>query len=351
MEKANPNLTTRKLHPENLESPIHFLRGFSTPANYFYRRNHFSYPELSQSSLWIQIGGLVSSPAFLHFNDLLAMPAKSLLVPLECAGNKRAHFSPKVPGEQWEEGAISQGKWTGVPLRYILERAGVLQNGKEVVFEGADFGKKEDIDEVISFKRSLPLEKAMHPDTLIAYQYNDQPLSLKHGYPYRLIVPGWYAMASIKWLRKIKVISNTFEGPFQTNDYVYYPRKRDDIGKRPVTILNVNSTIQQPLDYSILDTGTYKIEGIAWTGEENITSIQLSFDNGETWVKANADQSGNHPYSWVNWSYDWKADKKGEYTIQSKATDSAGRTQPLKAYWNRKGYGYNAVSKIHVKIE
>jgi DMSO/TMAO reductase YedYZ molybdopterin-dependent catalytic subunit len=348
-KKIKPYLITKKLHPENQESPIHFLRSWATPSKYFYRRNHFPYPDLSQTSLWLQLGGQVSNPTFIHYNELLAMPAKSLIVPLECAGNKRSRFTPKVYGEQWEEGAISQGKWTGIPLRDVLKKAGVLQAAKEVVFEGADFGKKEDIDEIIPFKRSLPLEKAMHPDTLIAYQYNDQFLSYKHGYPLRLIVPNWYAMASVKWLRKIEVISGSFEGPFQTNDYVYYPRKKDDIGKKPVTLLNVNSTIQQPLDYSILDTGTHKIEGIAWSGDGKITDVQLSFDKGETWVKAQVSESRH--YSWVNWTYEWKADREGEYIIYSKATDSVGRSQPIKAFWNRKGYGYNAISKIHVKIE
>ena len=184
-----PFLTTKSLHPENQESPIHFLHKWQTPVKYFYRRNHFSYPLLTQHHFWIQISGQVHQPRFFHYNEILSMPSKSLVVPLECAGNQRANFNPKVYGEQWEEGAISQGKWTGVPLKDILEKAGLSQNAQEIVFEGADFGKKPGIHENIPFERSLPLEKALHPDTIIAFQYNDRPLTYKHGYPFRLIVP------------------------------------------------------------------------------------------------------------------------------------------------------------------
>ena len=162
---------------------------------------------------------------------------------------KEPNFNPKVYGEQWEDGAISQGKWTGVPLKDLFEKAGSLPIVQEIVFEGADFGKKPGIQKNIPYVRSLPLEKALHPDTIIAYQYNDKPLSFRHGYPLRLIVPNWYAMASVKWLSKIEVIDHSFKGPFQTDDYVYYPHKDNDKEKFPVTILHVNSIFNNPLTY------------------------------------------------------------------------------------------------------
>jgi DMSO/TMAO reductase YedYZ molybdopterin-dependent catalytic subunit len=346
-----PYLITKNLNPENQESPIHFLTKWQTPTKYFYRRNHFSYPFLTQSNYWLQITGHVKQPSFFHYLELLSMPSKSLLVPIECAGNKRANFIPNVHGEQWQEGAISQGKWTGVPLRYLLEKVRISKSTQEIVFEGADFGKRSDMQGIVHFERSLPLDKALHPDTIIAYQYNDKPLSFKHGYPLRLIVPNWYGMASVKWLRKIKIIEHNFQGPFQTVDYVYYPNKNDDENKMPVTIINVNSTIQQPLNFSILNTGIHKIKGIAWTGQGNITEVQLSFDKGETWKKAKLENLLHESYTWSNWSYNWKVDRKGEYSIYSRAMDSNGRIQPLTAFWNRKGYGYNAISKIDLKVE
>lgn len=348
--KNKPFLTTRKLQPENQESPIHFLSSWLTPAKYFYRRNHFSYPSLTDRHLWLQICGNVPQPRFFHLNDILSMPAKSLILPVECAGNKRAYFDPKVYGEQWEDGAVSQGKWTGVPLSHLLELTGFSNQTKEVVFQGADFGRKPDKEDLIPFKRSLPLEKALQPDTLIAYLYNDKPLDYKHGYPFRLIVPNWYGMASVKWLHKIELINDSFNGPFQTEDYVYYPHKHNDHESFPVTTLQVNSTIQQPLPFSILNTGVHEIKGIAWTGKGEITGVEISLDNGDTWRKAVLERL-NEPYAWTKWSFLWNAEKKGEYSIYVRAKDSQGRIQPMNAFWNRKGYGYNAVSKVNVKIE
>lgn len=349
--KNTPFLTTLSLKPENQESPIHFLHEWQTPSHFFYRRNHFSYPFLTQHHFWIQISGVVYKPRSFHYNEILSMPSKSLIVPLECAGNKRANFNPRVFGEQWEVGAISQGKWTGVPLKDILEKVGLLQHAQETVFEGADFGKKTGVDEIIPFVRSLPLEKALHPDTIIAFQYNDKPLSYKQGYPFRLIVPNWYAMASVKWLSKIKVMDHAYKGPFQTYDYVYYPHKDHDQNKFPVTIMNVNSIIQQPIHLSILNTGVHEIKGMAWTGNGSITEVQLSFDKGKTWKYTTLHSLPNQDYAWSKWTYMWKVEEKGEYTIYSRAKDSSGRIQPLTPFWNRKGYGYNAVSKIAVKVE
>lgn len=350
-KKISPYLFTKKLDPENQESPIYFLDYWNTPSKYFYRRNHFPFPSLTYDNFWLSIYGSITQPRLFHYNEIITMPSKSLVVPLECAGNKRSNFNPKVYGEQWEDGAISQGKWTGVSLTYLLNSVGLSKNNQEVVFEGADFGKRTDMQGSFPFKRSLPLEKALHPDTIIAYQYNDKPLSYKHGYPFRLIVPNWYAMASVKWLQKIKIMDQPFKGPFQSDDYVYYPNKNDDKDKKPVTMMNVNSTIQQPLNLSILDTGTHEIRGLAWTGQGQIAEVQLSFDQGETWKDVSIQTLPNEPYSWSRWSYNWDVNNKGEYTIYSRARDSTGRIQPLTAFWNRKGYGYNAVSKITVKVE
>jgi len=345
-----PFLTTRSLQPENQESPIHFLSSWLTPDKYFYRRNHFSYPVLTSKHLWLQISGNISQPRFFHLYEMISLPVKSLILPLECAGNKRAHFHPKVYGEQWEDGAISQGKWTGVPLFYLLEQTGFSKNTKEIVFEGADFGRKPNKDNMIPYRRSLPLEKALHPDTIIAYQYNNKSLDYKHGYPFRLIVPNWYGMASVKWLNKIEIIDHSFEGPFQTEDYVYYPHKNNDQESYPVTTLHVNSIIQQPLPFTVLNTGIHKIKGIAWTGKGVVTEIEVSLNNGDTWKQAVLERS-NDPYAWTKWFLLWHAEKKGEYSIYVRAKDSHGRVQPLQPFWNRMGYGYNAVSKVNVKIE
>lgn len=346
-----PYLVTRKLDPENQESPVHFLTEALTPEPYFFRRNHFPYPGLSRQSFVLTVQGDVLRPLTFHYQDLLRMPSKEITMVLECSGNKRGHFQPGVYGEQWEDGAISQGVWKGVPLHYLLEWTGLLASAMEVVFEGSDSGKRTDLEGEFVYARSLPLEKALHPDTLIAYELNGKPIPYKHGYPFRLIVPQWYAMASVKWLRTITVTRTPFTGPFQTVDYMYYPEKDSDAGKTPVTAIHVNSTIQQPFDWNILDTGMHRIYGIAWIGTGAVVKVEVSVDGGSQWTEASLHPLKGHPYGWTFWSLDWHAPQKGEYLLMSRATDSFGSMQPMEAQWNRKGYGYNAVHVVHVKVE
>lgn len=348
---ARPYLLTRKLYPENQETPIHFLRLPEIPKQTFYMRNHFPYPEFTQSSFSIKIGGEVSTPMTFSYDDLAKMPSKSLVLPIECSGNKRSYFRPKVYGEQWKDGAMSQGEWTGVSLSHVLSLTGIKSTALEVLFEGYDKGKKTGYNKIVNFKRSLPVPKAIHPDTIIAYEYNGEPIPYKHGYPLRLIVPQWYGMASVKWLKSISVIPYKFEGPFQADDYVYYPVGEKESNIRPVTTINVSSLIQQPLDYQILDEGVNNINGIAWTGQGKIVKVEISFDEGRTWAEVNLYNQNQHPYSWTFWSYTWRTDKKGEYKIMSRAYDSNGRVQPIESEWNKKGYGYNAIYTINVKIE
>lgn len=341
-----PYLITKSLTPENQETPIQFITGDIVNNSLFYRRNHFPYPSFLSSFYLLPIDGRVHSSKVFTLQEILALPSKTNKVVLECAGNKREHFEPKVFGEQWGKGAISQGIWKGVSLGTLLQQTGYLDSAKEIVFEGYDFGERPDTNQIHYFSRSLPLEKALHPDTIIAYEYNHQPISFKHGYPLRLIVPEWYAMASVKWLKKITVIDHEFRGPFQAIDYVYYLNNENI----PVTTIHVNSTIQNPVDRQVVNTGFHQLTGIAWTGTGRITSVEVSLDGGVTWALAKLDPSHDH-YGWVKWGYNWYANNKGEYTILSKATDSEDHVQPKDAKWNPKGYGYNAIDVIHLKVE
>lgn len=343
-----PNLITKSLYPENKETPIHFLRKWVIPEKYFYRRNHFPYPLIPQDAFYLTINGHVRNPLKFHYDDILAMPSKKLLVTLECSGNRRSKFKPKVYGEQWEDGAVSQGWWKGVPLSYLLNIVEPLPSAIEVVFEGYDFGKKPDIDGIHPFARSLPINEIFNQDVLLAYEYNDAPIPYHHGFPFRLVVPNWYAMASVKWLNRITVIDRKFMGPFQTVDYVYYPKKDSNEGF-PVTKINVVSTIQKPLNYSIIEFKEHMIEGLAWSGTGKIIKVEVSLDNGLSWHDADLHQNTER-YSWTMWTYKWKPNNEGEYTILSRATDSSNNTQPEEPMWNKKGYGYNGVSKIHVKL-
>ncbi|TWD98727.1 molybdenum-dependent oxidoreductase-like protein [Neobacillus bataviensis] len=347
---VKPYLITKSLNPENQETPIQFINNNIVDGNLFYRRNHFSYPHFTSSFYFLPIHGFVHTPRTFSLQEIYSLPSRTIKVVLECSGDKRDFFEPKAFGEQWEKGAISQGIWKGVSLRTLLQYTGVIDAAKELVFEGYDYGERPDSDQMVNFSRSLPIEKALEPDTIIAYEYNNQPIPFKHGFPLRLIVPGWYAMASVKWIKSITVIDKEFKGPYQTVDYVYYPNKEDDSGKFPVTTINVNSTIQYPLNRQLLTTGLYHIKGIAWTGKGSIDKVEISLDDGHTWETCQL-TSTSEKYSWVSWNYQWEVLKKGEYTIKSKATDSHANVQPSKPFWNRKGYGYNAVDHIKVKVE
>ncbi|WP_070121279.1 sulfite oxidase [Bacillus marinisedimentorum] len=351
MKKIRPYLTTRSLHPENQEAPIHFLHSDHIPGKLFYRRNHFAYPENVSPAGHLLISGLVRQPYLFRYQDFHSMHSKTITAVLECAGNKRANFKPAVFGEQWEDGAIGEGRWTGVPLHHLFSMTGLSSSAKEVVFEGWDKGERTDMDGTVPFARSLPVEKALHPDTILAYEYNGRPLSFKHGFPLRLIVPQWYAMSSVKWVKRITVIDHKFQGPFQSIDYNYYPHPDSDWDKFPVTTTHVNSIIQKPLDYEILNTGIHEIKGIAWSGEGEITAVDISLDGGQTWNQAGLSKPANEQYAWTKWSIDWEVREPGEYEIRARASDSAGRTQPAEAFWNRKGYGYNAIQAVHVKVE
>lgn len=346
-----PYLITRSLYPENQETPIEFLQEWQTEESLFYRRNHFGYPRLSESSYFLPVLGHVQQHKMFSYQDLIRMPSKTITVSLECAGNQRSLFSPQVYGEQWEKGAVSQGTWKGVPLAYLLTQTGLHSSTKEVVFEGYDFGKRKDMDGTFFYGRSLPLSKALHPDTIIAYELNGKPIPYIHGYPYRLIVPQWYAMASVKWLKRIMVIDHEYQGPFQKIDYQYYSDPQRDTGKIPVTVTNVNSIIQQPLPLQLLDEGIHEIKGLAWTGWGSIQQVEISVDGGRSWDAAKLVYSSAQPYAWTLWSYTWEVHKKGEYVIQSRAKDTQGRIQPVQPFWNRKGYGYNAIAEVKVKVE
>lgn len=349
--RVKPYLTTRGLQPENQETPIEFVGNEMMDQRLFYRRNHFSYPQFPFSSYWLQVNGTVNTPRLLSMHDILRLPSKTVKTVLECSGNKRSFFKPKVFGEQWGKGAISQAYWTGVPLWALLELAGIREAAQEVIVEGYDYGTRTDLDQIHAYARSLPLERAIHPDTIVAYQFNGEPIPFKHGYPLRLIVPEWYAMASVKWIKQITVHDSAFTGPFQTVDYVYYPHKDDDEDAKPVREMNVNSTIQHPQDMDQLNTGMQTIKGIAWTGKGSITKVEVSVDSGITWEAADLRSLDADGYSWTPWTFEWSVSVPGEYEIMSRATDSDNRQQPSVPFWNRKGYGYNAIDKIKVKIE
>ena len=335
----------------DLETPVELLNSWITPVPHFFVRNHMHEPgELSAETWRLNIGGEVEKPITLALADLHKLPSHSLVNTLECAGNGRSLHRPQVPGVQWGKGAVSTAKFTGPRLGDVLQRTGVKASGKHVMFRGLD----EVPGKVPPFIRSIPLEKAMDSDTLIATHMNGAPLTKHHGFPARALVPGWIGAASCKWLTEIKILDSEFVGNFMSPGYRFpnQPVKPGDSVKpedtHVLTGLNVKSVISGPLDGSSFKSGKLTVSGAAWAGEAEVVKVEVSNDGGSTWNPAALGHEQSR-YAWRLWSYTWNA-KPGDYVIQSRASDNQGRVQPTEAVWNPSGYLYNAVDEVKVHV-
>jgi sulfite oxidase len=336
----------------DLEMPAEFATTFLTPVPHFFVRNHMHEPSTIDADTWkLNISGLVDKPLTLSLADLRKIESHTVVNTLECAGNGRSFQVPHVPGVQWGVGAVGTAKFSGPRLADVLHRAGVQANGKHVMFHGLD----EVPGKVPPFIRSIPLEKAIDEDTLIAIEMNGAPLTRHHGFPARTLVPGWVGAASCKWLQEIKVLDKEFEGNFMNPGYRFpnTPGKPGDPVKpedmHPLTALTVKSLIATPSDNSHPKSRSLHVQGTAWAGEADIVKVELSTDGGTTWQPAELGKD-HVKYAWRLWNWKWKAPKAGEYTILSRATDSLGRTQPQTAVWNPSGYLYNAYGQVTIHV-
>ena len=336
----------------DLETPVEYFNTWLTPVPHFFVRNHMHEPiELDAQEWRLSIGGEVDKPITLNLADLTRLETHSVVNTLECAGNGRSLHRPQVPGIQWGKGAVSTARFSGPRLRDVLQRAGVKSTGKHVMFRGLD----EVPGKVPPFIRSIPIEKALDADTLVATHMNGSPLTKHHGFPARVLVPGWIGAASCKWLTELEVLDAEFVGNFMSPGYRLpnQPIKPGDAVKpedtHPVTALCVKSVISGPSDGASLKPGRVTVHGAAWAGEADIAKVEVSSDGGASWSAARLGPERAH-YAWRMWSYDWKAGKRGDYAIQSRATDTQGRTQPAAAVWNPSGYLYNAVDQVNVHV-
>lgn len=348
-DAADAGLVIRSSDPLNAETSIPDLAGGAVmPARRFYLRDHFPIPDLDGDRYRLSVRGLVERPLDLSLADLRNLPSDCRVVTLECAGNGRSFFDPKVPGEPWALGAVSTAEWTGVPLVELLDRAGIQPGAAEIVFRGADSGRVAGADAPIRFERSLSVVRIRDLNPLLAYCMNGEPLSVPHGYPLRLIVPGWYAVASVKWLTEIVVTDRAFDGYFQTTKYWYeWVRDgRDD--REPVTLLNVRALIVTPGPGMRLPRGETAIRGVAWSGAASIAKVELSF-NGDPWQEARMIGEGR-PGSWQWWELLSSIEQAGPLVIRARATDEAGRIQPDQAEWNRLGYGNNSINAVEAHV-
>lgn len=336
----------------DIEAPVEYFNTWLTPASHFFVRNHMHEPsELDAPSWRLTVGGEVEKPMNLSLAELSKMEPHSVVNTLECAGNGRALYRPQVPGIQWGKGAVGTARFSGPRLADVLQRAGIKPSGKHVMFRGLD----EVPGKVPPFIRSIPVEKALDHDTLIATHMNGSPLPKHHGFPARAMVPGWVGSACCKWLMEIKVLEQEFAGNFMNPGYRLpnHPVKPGEAvnpdDTHPVTGLSVKSVIAGPGDGGKLKTGVVRVHGAAWAGEADVTKVEISTDGGATWKPAMLGRDQAH-YAWRLWSYDWKAAKAGEYAILSRATDSQGRVQPMEAVWNPSGYLNNAIDRVTVHV-
>ena len=326
--------------PYNAETPPAVLSRELTPTRPFFVRSHHGIPELAHEHR-VVVGGAVEVPLTLDLASLEEMPRRTVRVTLECAGNGRTGMAPLPEGEPWGLGAVGTAEWTGVPVAEVLGRVRPLPEAVELVVWGADGEGAE------HYGRGLPLAKAWHPDTLLALEMNGGRLPREHGAPVRLVVPGWYGMASVKWVTRMELWTRPFDGHWQREAYRY--DTGDGSTPRPVTRVKVRSLIVSPREGAQVAPGRVLVEGVAWSGERRVVHVEVAIDGGEQWRPA-ALLGESKPNGWVRWAFTWEGVAPGRHVLRARATDEAGESQPAVAPWNRQGHGNNAVHPVRVDV-
>lgn len=339
-------LITIEEDPYNGETPLAALKDTDTPSSLVYVRNHNAVPQIDGESWRLSVEGAVANPLELAPADLHGLEHRSVLVTMECAGNGRMSMDPRPSGTPWNLGAVSTVSFTGVSLREVLESVRPDPAAVEVMFEGADWGEVEPGREE-TYRRSIPGAVARHPDTLLAWEMGGVPLSQHHGAPLRLVVPGWYGMASVKWLTRIVVLAKPFDGYYQRERYVYLGEEGTPEGT-PVSLMRVRSVIAEPHDGAVLPAGPIEIAGTAWSGGGRIVRVEVSVDGGTTWMDSELGRPAS-AYGATPWRLTAPA-QPGAYPIMSRAIDESGARQPERPVWNELGYGNNAVQTVRVDV-
>ncbi len=344
------SLEELQLAARNHALPLEALRYPVTPVGLHYLLIHFDIPNVDPESWRLQIGGRVSRPLTLTLADVKARPARTLAVTMECAGNGRALYEPRPLSQPWLLEAVGTAEWTGTSLAPILEEAGLLPGGVEVVFTGLDRGVQGEVEH--AYERSLPLAEALREEVLLAYEINGQPLPPQHGFPLRLLVPSWYGMTHVKWLRSVTVVDEPFRGWQQ--EVAYHVKQSEDDPGTPVTRIQPRALMVPPgipdfLSRSrFLSPGRCVLEGRAWSGTPPVVRVEISVDGGESWGEAALEESAS-AFAWQRWTYAWAAEP-GEHVLCCRATDATGRTQPASPEWNYDGVCNNVIQRVRVAV-
>ncbi len=339
-----------QLAARNHALPLEALRHTITPIGLHYLLIHFDIPAVDAQTWRLRVGGCVERPLTLTLEELKARPSRTFAVTLECAGNGRALLAPRPLSQPWLTGAVGTAEWTGTPLASLLEEAGVLPGSVEVVFTGLDRGIQGGVEH--RYERSLPLAEALHEEVLLVYAINGEPLPPQHGFPLRLVAPGWYGMAQVKWLESITVVDEPFRGWQQEHGY-RLQESEDDPGT-PVTRMLPRSLMVPPgipefvSRERYLRAGPCTLMGRAWSGYGPVELVEVSADGGRSWGEAVLGEAPS-PFAWRSWMYTWEADP-GEHELCCRATDATGQTQPLNPEWNFGGYCNNAVERVRVVV-
>jgi DMSO/TMAO reductase YedYZ molybdopterin-dependent catalytic subunit len=343
------SLDELQLAARNHGMPLEALRYEVTPVGLHYTLVHFDVPE-PPADWRLRIGGLVERELSLSLADLHARPIRRRVVTMECAGNGRARLEPHVVSQPWLSEAVGTGEWGGVELAALLEECGIRDEAVEVLFTALDRGVDGGIEQ--AYERSLSRSEALGSDALLAYELNREPLPPQHGFPLRLVVPGWYGMTSVKWLDRITVLDRPFAGYQQAHAY-RFRRSEDDEGE-PITRMRPRALMLPPgipefmTRRRFIEPGPCAVEGRAWSGLAPLVGVELSGDGGTTWTTAELEDPPD-AFAWSRWRADWEA-VPGDHELCCRARDAAGNEQPVEPEWNLGGYVNNSVQRVAVTV-
>lgn len=345
------SLQELQLAARNHGMPLEALRWDVTPIGLHYLLTHYDIPDVESGSWRLEIDGLVERPLSLSLDEIRARPAVEIAVTMECAGNGRVHIEPHVVSQPWLLEAVGTARWRGTSVAGLLEEAGVQGGAVEIVFTGLDRGVEGGEEQV--YARSLPLDEVLGGDAILAYEVNGVPLPPQHGFPLRLLVPGWYGMTSVKWLARISARAEPFDG-YQMR-HSYRVRHDEDETGEPITTIAPRSLMIPPgipefaTRARVVETGACEVVGRAWSGGVEIAGVDVSTDGGETWSPAELGDAALGRWAWRSWRFTWDA-APGEYELCCRARDAAGNEQPLHPPWNVGGYVNNAVQRVPVTV-
>ena len=334
----------------NRGMPLEALRYSITPTGLHYLLIHYDIPAVDANQWRLKIAGRVAKPLELTLEEITKRPRRTIPVTMECAGNGRALFAPRRISQPWLLEAIGNAEWTGTPLREILQEAGLRSDAAEIVFTGFDQGVEG--DQIQHYQRSLTVDEAIRDEVLLVYEMNGEPLPPQHGYPLRLLKPGWYGMASVKWLDHIEAVAEPFQGYQMVHAY-RYSKSAEDSGEA-VDVIRARALMIPPgiPDFMtrdrLVDAGPVTLAGKAWSGYGGVMRVEVSVDGGAKWSDAQLGESRS-PYAWRTWTFVWNA-TPGAHTLCVRASDTSGNVQPDRQQWNFGGYGNNGVQRVNVVV-